>query len=426
MSDPKSLLRALFDAAVQRRRPDAARAVLPAAAPGPEGSGRLLVVGGGKASARMAEAVEAAWGPCEGLVVTRYGYERPCRGIEIVQAAHPVPDEAGVAATRRMLEMLSGLGEADTVLALISGGGSALLCAPAEGLTLADKQALVRALLNSGAPIGEINTVRKQLSAVKGGRLAAAAFPARMVVLMISDVPGDDPADIASGPTVGDPGTPERALEILRRRGVEPPPAVADYLARGGDPVRPDDPRLARTENIIIAAPARSLEAAAETARAAGVEPVMLGDAIEGEAQEVAARHAAEALHRQSARAPGDPPLVLLSGGELTVTHRGTGVGGSGIGGPNAEYVLAAALALDGRAGIHVLACDTDGVDGAAEIAGAIATPDTLARARAAGLDPARALAEHDSHGFFQALGDSVVSGPTLTNVNDFRAILIG
>jgi glycerate 2-kinase len=411
--DQRAFLRALFDAAVAAADP---MLRVPGNLP-PRPAGRLVVVGGGKASARMAEAVEAEWAPCEGLVVTRYGHARPCRGIEIVEAAHPVPDEAGVAATRRMLKMLAGLGEEDTVLALISGGGSALLCAPAEGLTLADKQALVRALLNSGAPIGEINAVRKQLSAVKGGRLAAAAYPARTVALMISDVPGDNPADIASGPTVGDSGTPSLAQEILRRRGVEPPPAVVAFLARGGDPVRAGDPRLSRTENHVIAAPAMSLAAAAGLARAEGIEPVILGDAIEGEAQEVAAAHAAEALRRRGA--PGRP-LVLLSGGELTFTHRGTGTGG-----PNAEYVLAAAIALDGAPGIHVIACDTDGVDGAAEIAGAIATPDTLSRARAAGLDPARALADHDSHGFFGALGDSVVSGPTLTNVNDFRAILV-
>ncbi len=319
-----------------------------------------------------------------------------------------------------MLDLVSRAGEGDLVLALISGGGSALLCAPGRGLTLEDKQALVRRLLASGAPIGEINSVRKQLSAVKGGRLAAAAFPARTLALLISDVPGDDPADIASGPTVGDNGTAERALAILRRRGVEMPPAVASFLAKGGMPVLPDDPRLARTENVVIAAPIQSLEAAADIARRAGVTPVTLGDAIEGEAREVAAEHVAEAVRRQDARAPGDPPLVLLSGGEVTVTGSGTGTGG-----PNAEYALAAALALDGRPGIHLIACDTDGVDGAAEIAGARIGPETLARARAAGLDPAEALAEHDSHNFFAALGDGIVTGPTLTNVNDFRAILI-
>ena len=438
IDDPKRFLRALFDAAVEAADPmTRIQAFLPAEPQGRSpgrAPGRLLVVGGGKASARMAEAVETVWGPCEGLVVTRYGHARPCRGIEIVEAAHPVPDEAGVAATRRMLGLVAGAGEGDTVLALISGGGSALLCAPARGLTLEDKQALVRRLLASGAPIGEINAVRKQLSAVKGGRLAAAAWPARTLALMISDVPGDDPADIASGPTVGDAGTAERALSILRRRGVEPPPAVAAFLAKGGMPVLPDDPRLGRTENVVIAAPIQSLEAAAARVRAAGATPVILGDAIEGEAREVARAHVAEALRRQAARAPGDPPIVLLSGGELTVTHADTGSGasssngigsGKGVGGPNAEYALAAALALGGRPGVHVIACDTDGVDGAAEIAGAIVGPGTLARARAAGPDPAAALAGHDSHGFFAALGCGVVTGPTLTNVNDFRAILI-
>ncbi len=424
IDDPKAFLRSLFDAAVAAADPILrVPAFLPERPPG-----RVLVVGGGKASARMAEAVEAAWGPCEGLVVTRYGHARPCRGIEIVEAAHPVPDAAGVSATRRMLDMVGQAGEGDLVLALISGGGSALLCAPGRGLSLEDKQALVRSLLASGAPIGEINTVRKQLSAVKGGRLAAAAFPARTLALLISDVPGDDPADIASGPTVGDTGTAERALAILRRRNVELPPAVASFLAKGGMPVLPDEPRLARTENVIIAAPIQSLEAAAEVARRAGVLSVILGDAIEGEAREVAAEHVAEVLRRQSARRPDDPPVVLLSGGEVTVTSSATR-SGSGTGGPNAEYALAAALALadgaEGRPGIHLIACDTDGVDGAAEIAGARTGPDTLARARAAGRDPASALAEHDSHGFFAALGDGIVTGPTLTNVNDFRAVLI-
>lgn len=415
MKDAGTLLRTLFDAAVAAADP---MLCVPAALPS-RPAGRLVVVGGGKASARMAEAVETVWGPCEGLVVTRYGHARPLRGVEIVEAAHPVPDEAGIGATRRMLDLLDGLGPDDTALALISGGGSALLCAPALGLTLADKQALGRALLASGAPIGEINAVRKQLSAVKGGRLAAAAWPARMLALLISDVPGDDPADIASGPTIGDPGTPDEALTILHRHGIEPPAAIAAFLAQGGDAVRPGNPRLARTETRIIAAPARSLEAAADLARREGIEPVILGDSIEGEARDIAAAHAAEALHRR-----GSPPLVLLSGGELTVTHRGA-ESASASGGPNAEYALAAAITLDGAPGIHVIACDTDGVDGAAEIAGAIATPDTLARARAAALDPAAALARHDSHGFFQTLGDSIVTGPTLTNVNDFRAILV-
>lgn len=405
------LLRDLFDRAVEVADPmQVIPGVLP---PRPE---RVIVIGAGKASARMAEAVESVWGPCDGLVITRYGYARTCAGIEIVEAAHPVPDEAGIAATRRMLSLLQGLGEGDFVLALISGGGSALLCAPADGLTLADKQAVTAGLLASGAPIGEINGIRKQLSAVKGGKLAAAAAPARMLALMISDVPGDDPGDIASGPTVGDQGDAARAARALATWNVTVPPAVADYLAHGDETVPPGDPRLAGVENRIIAAPSQSLDAAAAMVREAGCVAEILGDAIEGEAREVAARHARLALDRQRAMAPGDPPLLLLSGGELTVTRRGDGVGG-----PNAEYALALAVALQGAPGIHAIACDTDGVDGAAEVAGAIIGPDTLVR----GPDAGDALARNDAHTFFGKLGDQVVPGPTLTNVNDFRAILI-
>jgi len=413
-SEP-GLLRRLFDRAVEVADPIR---ILAGHLP-PKPKGRVVVIGAGKASARMAEAVEAAWGPCEGLVITRYGYARPCAGIEIVEAAHPVPDFAGVAATRRMLDLVSGLGTGDFVLALISGGGSALLCAPVAGLTLADKQAVSRDLLASGAPISEVNGVRKQLSAVKGGRLAAAAHPARMLALMISDVPGDAPGDIASGPTVGDAGDATRAAEILARWNVTPPPAVAAHLARGGAPVPPGDRRLARVENKVIAAPSQSLAAAANLARAEGIKVRLLGDAIEGEACRIAADHAARALKARRDRT-GDRPLLILSGGELTVTRHGDGSGG-----PNAEYALALALALRGAPGIHALACDTDGVDGGAEVAGAQVFPDTLARARAAGLDPGAALARNDSHGFFAALGDQVVTGPTLTNVNDFRALLI-
>ncbi len=410
-----ALLRRLFDRAVAVADPmRILSGHLPAKPPG-----RVVVIGAGKASARMAEAVEAAWGPCEGLVITRYGHGRPCQGIEIVEAGHPVPDAAGVAATRRMLDLVAGLGPDDFALALISGGGSALLCAPAAGLTLADKQAVAQDLLASGAPISEVNGVRKQLSAVKGGRLAAAAHPARMLALMISDVPGDAPGDIASGPTVGDAGDAERAARVLAHRGVTPPPAVAAHLARGGAPVPPEDPRLARVENTVIAAPAQSLAAAADLARSEGIEVRHLGDAIEGEARRVAADHAALALAARRDRASARP-LLILSGGELTVTRRGNGCGG-----PNAEYCLALALALQGAPGIHALACDTDGVDGAAEVAGARIAPDTLERARAAGLDPAAALARNDAHRFFAALGDQVVTGPTLTNVNDFRALLI-
>jgi hydroxypyruvate reductase len=406
---PPEMLRAMFDRAVAVADPmQSLAAALP-----PKPSGRVVVIGAGKASARMAEAVEAEWGPCEGLVITRYGYARPCRGIEIVEAGHPVPDAAGVAATRRMLDLLATLGHGDFVLALISGGGSALLCAPADGITLAEKQALTQALLASGAPIGDINGIRKEISAVKGGRLAAAAFPARMLALLISDVPGDDPGDIASGPTVGHRGDAARALAVLDRWGVAPPASIRAFLASGGDPVLPDDPRLSRVENVIFAAPAQSLAAAADLARAQGYAVDILGDAIEGEAREVAADHAALAC-----KATG--PRVILSGGELTVTRRG-----DGIGGPNAEYALALAVALDGAPGIHALACDTDGVDGAAEVAGALIGPDTLAQASASGVDPADALAANDAHTFFHRIGGQVVTGPTLTNVNDFRAILI-
>jgi hydroxypyruvate reductase len=377
----------------------------------------VVVIGAGKASARMAEAVEAVWGPCEGLVITRDGYARPCAGIEIVEAAHPVPDARGAAATGRMLDLVAGLRAGDFVLALISGGASALLVAPAAGLTLAEKRAVTEGLLASGAPIGQMNVVRKHLSRVKGGRLAAAAHPARMLALMISDVPGDDPAAIGSGPTVGEPSTPAEARAILTRWGIDPPPAVAAALARAGDAVPPGDARLAACENRVIAAPSQSLAAAAEAARARGLTVEILGDALEGEAREVAAGHARLALARRAGLAG---PHLILSGGELTVTRRGQGVGG-----PNAEYALALALALEGAAGVHALACDTDGVDGAAEVAGATIGPDTLARARAIGRDAAAALAANDSHGFFAALGDQVVTGPTLTNVNDFRAILL-
>lgn len=409
--DPERLLRSLFDKAVEVADPmQSLAAHLP-----PKPAGRVIVVGAGKASARMAEAVEAEWGPCEGLVITRYGYARPCAGIEIVEAAHPVPDLAGVEATRRMLELLGGAEEDDFVLALISGGGSALLCAPAADITLGEKRALTDALLASGAPIGEINGIRKQISAVKGGKLAAAAWPARMLALMISDVPGDDPGDIASGPTVGDHGDAARALAALARWGVTPPAAIEAYLSAGGAPLPPDHPHLSRVDNRIYAAPAQSLSAAAELARAAGCEVRVLGDALEGEAREIATEQAALALAARS-----DRPVLLLSGGELTVTRRGDGVGG-----PNAEFCLALALALDGARGIHALACDTDGVDGAAEVAGALIGPDTLARARQTGIDPVRALARNDAHGFFEAIGQQVVTGPTLTNVNDFRAILV-
>ncbi|MTH99064.1 glycerate kinase [Roseibium sp. RKSG952] len=414
--EPRSFLGTLFGKAVEVADPIRSLAAFLPEKP----EGRVLVIGAGKASARMAEAVEAVWGPCEGLVITRYGYARPCKGIEIVEAAHPVPDEAGVRQTARMLEMLNGLGERDFVLALISGGASALLAAPAGAITLAEKRAVNEALLASGAPIGQINKVRKHLSRVKGGQLAASCWPAKMLALMISDVPGDDPALIGSGPTVGDTGTAEDASRILKHWKIDAPDSVAQVLAGHTGVLAPGDPKLSRVTNRIFAAPSQSLKAAAELANAQGVQTELLGDAIEGEARDVAAAHAALAIARQRDLVDGSSPLVLLSGGELTVTRIG-----DGIGGPNAEYVLALALALEGQAGIHAIACDTDGVDGAADVAGAVIDPATLKRAEALGLDAAAFLQRNDAHSFFERLGDQVVPGPTLTNVNDFRAILI-
>jgi hydroxypyruvate reductase len=364
--------------------------------------------------------VEAAWGPCEGLVITRYGYARPCRGIEIVEAAHPVPDQVGLDATTRMLSLVQGAREGDFVLALISGGASALLVQPVTGVSLAEKQTVNQALLASGAPIDRMNTVRKHLSRVKGGQLAAAAWPADMLALMISDVPGDDPAFIGSGPTVGDSSTPDDALAILAQWKVEVPAPVRQALSRGSGVLRPDDPRLAGVRNLIYAAPRQSLEAAATQARETGCDVRLLGDALEGEARTVAAAQAREALALQKGMRSGDSPILLLSGGELTVTRRGVGIGG-----PNAEFCLALALALDGAEGIHALACDTDGVDGAAEVAGAIIGPETLAKAFGSGADPVLALQQNDAHSFFARVGAQVVTGPTLTNVNDFRAILV-
>jgi glycerate 2-kinase len=416
MNDPKTFLRQLFDRAVEVADPMRTIARHLPAKP----KGRVVVIGAGKASARMAEAVEAAWGPCEGLVITRYGYGRPCRGIEIVEAAHPVPDVAGQAATTRMLDLVSGLGPDDFVLALISGGASALLIAPTDGVTLAEKQAVNAALLASGAPIDRMNTLRKHLSRVKGGQLAAAAWPAHMLALMISDVPGDDPAFIGSGPTVPDPSTAEQARAVLDQWKIDVPASVSAALARPTGVIPPGDPRLDHVENRVIAAPAQSLQAAAEIAHAAGCEVRFLGDALEGEARTVATEQAELALSLHNAMQKGAPPILLLSGGELTVTRRGTGTGG-----PNAEFSLALALALNGADGIYAIACDTDGVDGAAEVAGAIIGPDTLAKAKAAGIDPAASLANNDSHTFFAAIGGQVVTGPTLTNVNDFRAVLI-
>lgn len=421
----RAFLRRLFDAAIASAQP---ALCVPPHLPRPDEiapGGRLVVIGAGKASAAMAQAVERHWpagaAPLTGLVVTRYGYAVPCERIEIVQAAHPVPDAAGEAAAARLLALAGTLTARDLVLALVSGGGSALLPAPLPGLTLGDKQAINRALLRSGATIGEMNAVRRHLSAIKGGRLAAACHPARVRTLLLSDVPGDDPIDIASGPTVPDPSTCADALAIVRRHGIELAPAARELLESGrGESVKPGDPRLARIEATLVATPQMALEAAAAVAREAGVQPLILGDALEGEARDVGKVLAG--IARQVARRgqPARRPLVLLSGGETTVTVRG-----SGRGGRNVECLLSMALALAGEPGVHALAGDTDGVDGQEEIAGATAHPDTLARAFAAGIKPADALAANDGHGFFEALGDSVVTGPTLTNVNDFRAILV-
>ena len=408
----------MFDAAVAAAQP--ALCLPPHLPPPPKG--RTIVIGAGKASAAMARALEDHWrGPLEGLVVTRYGYEVPCERIEIVQAAHPVPDAAGIEAAERIRQLVTGLTADDLVIALISGGGSSLLVAPGEGLTLADKQAVNTALLHSGASISEMNCVRRHLSSLKGGRLAAVCHPAQVLTLLISDVPGDDPIDIASGPTVGDPTTCADALAIVERYRISVPPAVRHLLESGaGETIKPGDPRLQGIQTRMITAPQIALEAAAQVARDAGITPYILGDSLEGEARDLGKAMAGitrqVALHGQ----PFKTPCVLLSGGEATVTLRGTGRGGR-----NVEFLLSLGVALNGLPGVYALAGDTDGVDGAEEIAGALLTPDTLARAWALGTNPRSSLDNNDGHGFFQALGDAVVTGPTLTNVNDFRAILI-
>jgi hydroxypyruvate reductase len=416
--EPKRFLRSLFDAAVAAALPEKR---VPTFLPDPP-RGRTLVIGAGKAAATMARAVEENWpGELSGLVVTRYGHAIATSRIEVVQASHPVPDEAGARAADWMLGMVQCLGPDDLVLALISGGGSALLPMPFEGLTLADKQAINAALLKSGASIHEMNCVRRHLSATKGGRLAIACHPAKVVNLLISDVPGDNPVDIASGPTVGDPTTCADALAIVARYGIDLPEKAAALLNSGAsETIKPDDPRLARVETHLIATPALALQAAAAVAKEHGIAPHILGDDIEGEARDVAKVLGGIALSVARNGEPFRAPCVLLSGGETTVTVRGEGRGGR-----NVEFLLSLALTLKGQAGIYALAGDTDGVDGLEEIAGAYVSPDTIERALARGIRPQEALADNDGHGFFEALGDSVVTGPTLTNVNDFRAILI-
>jgi glycerate 2-kinase len=415
---PRDLLRRMFDAAIAAAQPALCLPALLPARP----AGRLLVIGAGKASAAMARAVEDHIdGPLEGLVVTRYGYAVPCERIEIVEAAHPVPDVAGIEAARRIGAMVTGLTADDLVLCLISGGGSALLAAPTPGLTLAEKQAVNRALLKSGANISEMNCVRRHLSALKGGRLAAACHPAKVVTLLISDVPGDDPIDIASGPTVPDPTTCNDALAIIRRYAIDVPANVRKLFESGaGETVKPGDPRLAGIETRMIATPQMALEAAAAVAQAAGISTHILGDRLEGEARDAGKILGGIALQVADRRQPFVPPCVLLSGGETTVTVRG-----SGRGGRNVEFLLSLGIELRGHPAIHAIAGDTDGVDGLEEIAGAYLAPDSLERAWCKGINPNDSLANNDGHGFFAAVGDEVVTGPTLTNVNDFRAILI-
>ncbi|WP_017937967.1 glycerate kinase type-2 family protein [Zestomonas thermotolerans] len=415
--DPQTLLRELFATAIAAAHP---RQVLADHLPA-DRSGRVIVIGAGKAAAAMAEVVEREWqSELAGLVVTRYGHGAACQRIEVVEAAHPVPDDAGERVARRVLELVGNLSESDRVIFLLSGGGSSLLALPAEGLTLADKQAVNKALLRSGATIGEMNCVRKHLSAIKGGRLARACWPATVYTYAISDVPGDEATVIASGPTVADPTTSAEALEILARYRIEVPAHVRAWLEDPrSETVKPGDPCLARSHFQLIATPQQALETAAAKARAAGYTPLILGD-LEGEAREVAKVHAGIArqivLHGQ----PLAAPCVILSGGETTVTVRGNGRGGR-----NAEFLLALTESLKGLPGVYALAGDTDGIDGSEDNAGALMTPDSHARAQALGLSARTALDDNDGYGYFAALDDLIVTGPTRTNVNDFRAILI-
>ena len=414
---PEDLLKAMFKAGVDAALPSLC---VPAHLP-KRSKGRTVIIGAGKASGAMAKALEDAWdGPLEGLVVTRYGYRVPTTRLEVVEAAHPVPDAAGRDAAKRIFELVQGLTEDDLVLCLISGGGSALLALPADGVTLEDKQAMNKALLKSGATISEMNVVRKHLSAIKGGRLAKAAYPAKVVALMISDVPGDDPSIIASGPTVPDPSTNADALAIIEKYGLDVPETMRRVLEKNDETPKPGDPCFDRVENIMIATPQASLEAAAEVARKAGVTPVILGDSIEGESRDVALVHAGIARQCAMRGQPEAPPCVLISGGETTITLKGKGKGGR-----NTEFLLALAIALDGMADIYALAGDTDGIDGSEDNAGALIYPDTLARAAKGGINAKVMLADNDPWTFFSRLGDLLVTGPTLTNVNDFRAVLI-
>ena len=420
---PEILLRRMFDSAVTIASPKLSlRHHLP-----PRPKGRTIIVGAGKAAAAMAQAVEAEWeevgraGELDGLVITRYGHSLETRWVEVVEAAHPVPDAAGVSAAARILELVTGLGSDDLVLCLLSGGGSALLSLPIKGISLEEKRAITRDLLKCGATISEINTIRKHLSAIKGGRLAVAAFPAETVTLAISDVPGDDPAIIASGPTVADPSTLADANYVIEKYRIKLPPAAKTALSReSSETPKAGDPMLKRARVRLIVTPQEALEAAAKVASEAGVVPIILSDSMEGESRDVAQVHAAIARQIAKRGQPWPAPCVLLSGGETTVT-----INGNGSGGPNSEFLLSLMLSLDGASKIYALACDTDGIDGSEENAGAIIGPDTLATSLKKGLDPTKFLANNDAYNYFSAMDGLIITGPTHTNVNDFRAVLI-
>jgi len=413
------LLQKMFEAATSAALPEQCIADFLPARP----KGRTLIIGAGKAAGAMAHAIEEHWdGPVEGLVVTRYGHRVPTKYIEVVEASHPVPDKAGLVASKRIMQMVKNLSSDDLVINLISGGGSALLSLPAEGISLADKQSLTNDLLRCGATITEINCVRKHLSAIKGGRLAMACHPAKVVSLIISDVPGDDLSSIASGVSVPDPTNYAQAREVLEKYALTPTPSILKLLNDEPDETpKPGSPHFNNVKNILIATPQKSLEAAAKVAENAGYTAMILSDRIEGEARDVAEVHGAIARQVAAHGQPVKMPAVLLSGGETTVTIREKG----GRGGRNAEFMLALAISLSGHDGIYAIACDTDGIDGSEDNAGAMIMPDTLSRAEATGLNAKTYLSQHDAYSFFEKTGDLVMTGPTLTNVNDFRAVII-
>lgn len=421
--NPRELLLGSFHAAVAAADP--LRIVPPHLPPPPKG--RTVVVGAGKAAGAMASAVATHWpadAPLEGLVITRYGHGLPASRIRVVEAGHPVPDEQGEAAARQILELASSLQPDDLLLVLVSGGGSALLSLPADGVSMEDLKAVTRALLASGAPIQDMNTVRKHLSAIQGGRLAAATA-ARVLALVISDVTGDDPTHIASGPAAPDPTTFDDAVEILRRFGVEAPPSVARRLEAGvagklNETPKPGEALFERVENRVIATAQASLEQAAAWIEERGIAPLIVGDSVTGESSEVAKVFAAFARQLRTHSRPVPPPVAIISGGETTVTVRGHGRGGR-----CSEFLLSLAIELGGLEDTWALAADTDGIDGSEDNAGAIATPDSIGRALALGLRPRRMLLDNDAYGFFRRLGDLVVTGPTRTNVNDFRVVLV-